>query len=62
MPLLLLLPLTLYLSECYEGGELIEVTHFDRSALEFGGTYACRVEEGAGRPTDGLVCEPQWED
>lgn len=48
-------------SECYQYGKLIEVAHFDRGALEFGGSYACRAEEGAGRDPDGLFCEPQWE-
>jgi hypothetical protein len=47
--------------ECYEHGQLVEVAFFDRAALEFGGSYACRAEEAAGRCLDGLFCEPQWE-
>lgn len=62
LSLLLLLVLLLLIAECYQDGQLIEVSHFDRSALEFGGSYACRAEEGAGRDTEGLVCEPQWEE
>jgi hypothetical protein len=55
-----LLPLLVFChAECYENGQLVEVTHFERTALEFGGSYACRAEEGAGRSTEGLVCEPQ---
>jgi hypothetical protein len=49
-------------AECYENGELVEVAHFDRTGLEFGGSYACRAMEGAGRSSEGLVREPQWED
>lgn len=47
-------------AECYQWGKLVEVTSFDRAALEFGGSYACALEEAAGNGTEGLVCEPQW--
>jgi hypothetical protein len=49
-------------AECYEWGKLVEVTSFDRSALEFGGSYACELAAANGGCTDGLVCEPQWEE
>jgi hypothetical protein len=50
------------IAECYENGQLVEVTHFDRTALEFGGSYACSLEEAAGRSCGCLVCEPQHEE
>uniref|UniRef100_A0A383WJT5 Tocopherol cyclase n=1 Tax=Tetradesmus obliquus TaxID=3088 RepID=A0A383WJT5_TETOB len=51
-------------AECYEWGKLVEVTSFDRSALEFGGSYACDLAAGLGDESlsEGLVCEPQWEE
>eukprot|EP00775_Hariotina_reticulata_P005175 gene5175-5413_t len=48
-------------AECYEYGQLVEVTHFDRTGLEFGGSYACSLEQAAGRSCEGLCCEPQHE-